>query len=308
MSSSQSNNLSVKEKELSTERLPKETEEQYHERLQLMKRISRIKHKILVLSGKGGVGKSTVAVNLAWSLSEENKQVGLLDIDIHGPSIPTLLNLEGHPVSSDGKSILPVEIGNNLKVMSIGFLLGNRDDAVIWRGPMKYKAISQFLRDVEWGDIDFLIVDSPPGTGDEPMSVIQLIGNADGAVIVTTPQHVAISDVRRCITFCRQLRLPVLGVIENMSGFVCPYCGKRVDIFKTGGGEVMAREMNVPFLGRIPIDPNIVVAGDNGTPHINAFAESEAAKSFRKAIEPILKISDGSAVLNDESKDAKKSV
>jgi len=290
MSSSQSNNLSVKEKELSTERRPKETEEQYQERLQLMKRISRIKHEILVLSGKGGVGKSTVAVNLAWSLSEENKQVGLLDVDIHGPSIPTLLNLEGHPVSSDGKSILPVEIGNNLKVMSIGFLLGNRDDAVIWRGPMKYKAISQFLRDVEWGDIDFLIVDSPPGTGDEPMSVVQLIGNADGAIIVTTPQHVAISDVRRCITFCRQLRLPVLGVIENMSGFICPHCGKKVDIFKTGGGEIMAEEMNVSFLGRIPIDPDIVIAGDNGTPHIKAFAESDTAKSFRKAIECIIKI------------------
>jgi len=306
MSSSQSNNLNVKEKELSTERRPKETEEQYQERLQLMKRISRIKHKIVVLSGKGGVGKSTVAVNLAWSLSEKNKQVGLLDIDIHGPSIPTLLNLEGHPMSGSGNSILPVEIGNNLKVMSIGFLLRNRDDAVIWRGPMKYKAISQFLKDVEWGDIDFLIVDSPPGTGDEPMSVVQLIGNADGAVIVTTPQHVAISDVRRCITFCRQLRLPVLGVIENMSGFICPHCGKEVDIFKTGGGEIMAREMSVPFLGRIPIDPNIVISGDSGTPHINAFAESESAKSFRRAIEPILKIGDDSTVLSVDNQDAKR--
>jgi len=306
MPSSQSNNLNAKEREPSIERHPKETEEQYQERLQLIRRISRIKHKIIVLSGKGGVGKSTVAVNLAWALSEENKQVGLLDIDIHGPSIPTLLNLEGHQVLSDGKSILPVEIGNNLKVMSIGFLLGSRDDAVIWRGPMKYKAISQFLRDVEWGYIDFLIVDSPPGTGDEPMSVVQLIGNANGGIIVTTPQHVAISDVRKCVTFCRQLRLPVLGVIENMSGFICPHCGKEIDIFRTGGGEIMAREMSVPFLGRIPIDPNIVISGDSGTPLINAFAESEAAKSFRRAIEPILKIGDDSAVLSVDNQDEKK--
>jgi len=301
MSSMQSDNLNTKENEVTAERLPKETEEQYQERLQLIRRISRIKHKILVLSGKGGVGKSTVAVNLAWALSEENKQVGLLDIDIHGPSIPTLLNLEGRQLMSNGNSILPVKVKDNLKVMSIGLLLMNREDAVIWRGPMKYKAISQFLRDTEWGDIDFLIVDSPPGTGDEPMSAVQLIGKADGAIIVTTPQHVAISDVRRCITFCHKLHLPVLGVIENMSGFICPHCGKRADIFKTGGGEVMAREMNVPFLGRIPIDPNIVIAGDNGTPHINVFAESEAAKSFRKAIEPILKIGDDSTVLTGEN-------
>lgn len=306
MSSMQSDNLSTKENGVTAERLPKETEEQYQERLQLIRRISRIKHKILVLSGKGGVGKSTVAVNLAWALSEENKQVGLLDIDIHGPSIPTLLNLEGHQLMSNGNSILPVKVKDNLKVMSIGLLLMNREDAVIWRGPMKYKAISQFLRDTEWGDIDFLIVDSPPGTGDEPMSAVQLIGKSDGAIIVTTPQHVAISDVRRCITFCHKLHLPVLGVIENMSGFICPNCGKEVDIFKTGGGELMAREMNVPFLGRIPIDPNIVISGDNGVPHINAFAQSESAKSFRKAIERILKIGDNNTIIDVENQDKKK--
>jgi len=306
MSSGVSNNINRKENESYIERQPKETEEQYQERLQLIKRISRIKHKILVLSGKGGVGKSTVAVNLAWAISEENKQVGLLDIDIHGPSIPTLLNLEGHQLMSNGNSILPVKVKDNLKVMSIGLLLMNREDAVIWRGPMKYKAISQFLRDTEWGDIDFLIVDSPPGTGDEPMSAVQLIGKSDGAIIVTTPQHVAISDVRRCITFCHKLHLPVLGVIENMSGFICPNCGKEVDIFKTGGGELMAREMNVPFLGRIPIDPNIVISGDNGVPHINAFAQSESAKSFRKAIERILKIGDNNTIIDVENQDKKK--
>lgn len=302
MSSIQTNKQNVSEKEDTIEKLPQETEDQYKERVKRMKRISRIKHKVLVLSGKGGVGKSTVAVNLAWALSEENKQVGLLDIDIHGPSVPTLLNLKNQQLLSDGNSILPLKVKDNLKVVSIGLLLQNKEDAVIWRGPMKYNAINQFLSDTEWGDIDYLIVDSPPGTGDEPMSVIQLIGNADGAIVVTTPQDVAISDVRRCITFCNKLRVPVLGVLENMSGFICPHCGEQVDIFKTGGGEIMAKEMNVPFMGRIPIDANIVLSGDNGKPHISDFEESEASKSFRKAIEPILRISSNDAVSSIENR------
>ena len=268
----------------------KESEEQYREKIQLKKRMSHIKHKILILSGKGGVGKSTVAVNLAYSLTEKNKRVGLLDIDIHGPSIPSLLNLENHQVFTNGDSIIPADVGNNLKVMSIGFLLQNRDDAVIWRGPLKYHAIKQFLKDVEWGEIDFLVIDSPPGTGDEPMSVIQLIGDADGAVIVTTPQHVATSDVRKSITFCRKLNLPVIGVLENMSGYVCPHCGKREDIFRTGGGKIMADEMNVPFLGSIPIDPKVVLESDKGMPYIKSFSDSETAAAFRRAIEPLLEI------------------
>jgi Mrp family chromosome partitioning ATPase len=255
---------------------------------QVRERIARIKHKILVLSGKGGVGKSTVAVNLALYLTQAGKKVGLLDVDIHGPSIPTLLHLEDRPLSGAGETWLPVELDNHLKVISIGFLLPNPDAAVIWRGPMKYKMIQRFIKDVEWGELDFLIVDSPPGTGDEPLSIAQLIEDADGAVMVTTPQHVAISDVRKAITFCRQLHLPVLGVLENMSGFVCPHCGKRVDIFNQGGGEVMARDMDVPFLGRLPIDPAIVQAGDEGIPFIQAFADSEAAKAFGQAINPLL--------------------
>lgn len=270
-------------------RQEQETEAQYRERLQLLARVSRIKHKILVLSGKGGVGKSTVAVNLALSLVEAGYRVGLLDVDIHGPSIPTLLNLEGHSVSSKADSLLPVAFENRLKVISIGFLLQSRDDAVIWRGPMKYKMIRQFITNVEWGDLDFLIADLPPGTGDEPLSVAQLLDDADGAIVVTTPQQVAISDVRKAITFCRQLKLPVLGVLENMSGFVCPYCGKRVDIFNRGGGQAMAEDMRVPFLGTIPIDPNIVQSGDAGTPYVRIFPDSDAAKAFVGAVELILK-------------------
>jgi len=257
---------------------------------QIRKRVKQIKHQILVLSGKGGVGKSTVAVNLATSLALSGKSVGLLDIDIHGPSIPKILNLEGKTVQAAGDVILPVEMAENLKVMSIGFLLRGGDDAVIWRGPMKYQMIKQFLKDVQWGNLDFLIVDSPPGTGDEPLSVVQLLEKADGAIIVTTPQEVALSDVRRCITFCRNLNLPVIGVLENMSGFVCPNCGEKTDVFKSGGGEIMANEMHVPFLGRIPIDPQIVQACDSGQPYVQHYSSSQAAQAFKEAMLPLLKL------------------
>jgi len=257
---------------------------------QIQQRVKRIKHQILVLSGKGGVGKSTVAVNLAVSLALSGKSVGLLDIDIHGPSIPKILNLEGKTVQAAGDAILPIEVMENLKVMSIGFLLRGSNDAVIWRGPMKYQMIKQFLKDVQWGDLDFLIVDSPPGTGDEPLSVVQLLENADGAIIVTTPQEVALSDVRKGITFCRNLNLPVIGVLENMSGFVCPKCGEKTDIFKSGGGEVMANEMHVRFLGRIPIDPQIVQACDSGRPFVHHYNQSQTAKAFEKILNPILEL------------------
>jgi len=251
---------------------------------QVRQRMAQIKHKILVLSGKGGVGKSTVAVNLALSLSLAGKRTGLLDIDIHGPSVPKILNLEGRMAHSGVEAILPIEVGTNLKVMSIAFFLTSPDDAVIWRGPMKYQMIKQFLKDVQWGELDYLIIDSPPGTGDEPLSIIQLLENADGAVVVTTPQEVALADVRKSITFCRSLNLPVLGVLENMSGFVCPKCGERTDIFKSGGGENMALSMNVPFLGRIPIDPQIVEACDSGQPYVDKYRQSQAAKAFNEAV------------------------
>ncbi|MFA5293782.1 MAG: Mrp/NBP35 family ATP-binding protein [Phycisphaerae bacterium] len=260
------------------------------EQEQINNRMSRIKHKILVLSGKGGVGKSTVAANLAVSLSLAGKSVGLLDIDIHGPSIPKILKLEDKRLAVIGNSLMPVPLSENLCVMSIGFMLANKDDPVIWRGPMKYQIIKQFLKDVEWGQLDYLIIDSPPGTGDEPLSVIQLLEKPDGAVIVTTPQQVALSDVRKGISFCRTLNLPVIGVIENMSGFVCPKCGEKTDIFKSGGGETMAAEMKVPFLGRIPIDPQIVNACDSGEPYIRQYSQSQATASFSEAIKTILEI------------------
>ncbi|MCD6328132.1 P-loop NTPase [bacterium] len=254
----------------------------------IREQLSVIKHKVLVLSGKGGVGKSTVAVNLAAFLAGQGMKVGLLDIDIHGPSVPELLGLKSATVEGRDGKLLPVMSGQNLKVMSIGFLIRNPDEAVIWRGPMKYGVIKQFLKDVIWGELDYMIVDSPPGTGDEPLSVAQLIDNPDGAVIVTTPQALSLSDVRRCIGFCRKLHVPVLGVVENMSGFVCPNCGEKVDIFKSGGGMKMASDMSVPFLGSIPIDPAIVVASDAGTPFAEGSASSDAADAFQKIAASVL--------------------
>ncbi len=255
----------------------------------LVKRMSDIKHKILVLSGKGGVGKSTVAVNLAVALGMEGMKVGLLDVDFHGPSVPTLLNLKGELLKShDGGGIMPLEAAGGIRVVSLGFALGNSDEAVIWRGPMKMGVIKQLLTDVQWGELDYLVVDFPPGTGDEPLSVAQLIPESDGAVIVTTPQDLSLQDVRKSINFCKHLNIPVLGVIENMSGLVCPHCGKLVDVFKSGGGEAMAQEMGVPFLGRIPIEPQIVGASDEGKPFVYFHRETEAAQAFIQAIQPVL--------------------
>lgn len=251
--------------------------------IDLEETLRRIKHKIVVLSGKGGVGKSTVAVNLAVSLGLAGNKVGILDVDIHGPSVPKMLHLEDHRLESNGQKLIPAEVGN-IKAISIGFLLQGADDAVIWRGPRKAGLIKQFVEEVNWGDLDYLIVDCPPGTGDEPLSVIQALGNTDGAVVVTTPQDVALVDVRKSISFCQQLGLPVLGVIENMSGFVCPHCGEVADIFKSGGGERMAGEMSVPFLGRVPLDPLVVTAGDAGTPYIYTYAKSGAAQAFELII------------------------
>ena len=270
-----------------SEQRPGESAKDFANRQLLTKRMMGIKHKIVVLSGKGGVGKSTIAVNLAVSLSLTGKKVGLLDIDIHGPSIPTMLHLEGARAQSSGSSILPVEMGA-LKVMSLGFLLENKDSAIIWRGPMKMGVIEQLLRDVEWGDLDYLIIDSPPGTGDEPLSVIQLIGKMDGAVMVTTPQAVAAADVRKSLDFCLQLNLTVLGIVENMSGFICPDCGKETAIFQGNNGKTMAEEAGVPFLGKIPIDPAVGASCDSGSPFIYHYSKTETAKRFEGVIEQIL--------------------
>ena len=246
-----------------------------------------IDRKILVMSGKGGVGKSSVAVNLAVYLAGQGKQVGLLDTDIHGPSVPKLLGLEGIRLQAEDETILPIAFNENLKVMSIGLMLENPNEAVIWRGPMKHNLIQQFVENVRWGALDYLIVDCPPGTGDEAISTAQVLGAVDGVVIVTTPQDIAVLDVRKCVTFCKQLSLPVLGVIENMSGFICPHCRKRTDIFVGPGAERIAADFHIPHLGSIPLDPAVALACDAGKPFIAIETDSPTAQALAHAFAPL---------------------
>jgi Mrp family chromosome partitioning ATPase len=257
-------------------------EKEAHAQERLKSKLSHISHRIMVMSGKGGVGKSTVSTNLAVSLSLDGFNVGLLDADIHGPNIPKMLGIESKQVGGSRNGMFPVEVFPNLKVISMAFFIGDRDNPVVWRGPLKHNAISQFLGEAEWGNLDFLFVDLPPGTGDEPLSVAHLIKDVDGAVIVTTPQDVALLDSRKAVTFSRMLSIPVIGIVENMSGLICPHCHKEIPLFKKGGGEKAARDMKVPFLGRIPIDPEMVTDCDRGMPFVMAHPDSEATKAFKE--------------------------
>jgi len=255
----------------------------------ITKNLGKIKHKIFVLSGKGGVGKSTVSANVALSLVQNGYNVGLMDCDIHGPSIPKILGIEDKRPMSTENGIEPVLVSPKLKVMSMGFLLQDRDSPVIWRGPLKMTAIKQFISDFNWGDLDYLIVDLPPGTGDEPLSIAQLIPNSDGAVIVTTPQDVALLSVRKSINFVKQMNTPVIGIVENMSGFTCPHCNKTIDIFKKDGGLKTSKDFNIPFLGKIPLDPKIVESGDSGVSFMNEDSTSDTVKAFEAITERIVK-------------------
>ncbi|HOV89095.1 MAG TPA: iron-sulfur cluster carrier protein MrpORP [Syntrophorhabdaceae bacterium] len=264
--------------------------EKLNEDALLQNKLDKIRHTYIVLSGKGGVGKSTVAVNLALSLSLRGLRTGILDVDIHGPSVPKLLGLTGMRAGVSDEEIIPIEIYGQIKVVSIGLLISSNEQAVIWRGPLKANVIRQFVQNVAWGELDALVVDCPPGTGDEPLSIAQLVGKKASAIIVTTPQLVATIDVEKCITFCRQLELPIAGIIENMSGFVCPHCGKEVDIFSSGGGQNLAIAYNVPFLGSIPLDPDIVKSGDAERPYIYFYPQTKTAQRFDEIVEKITSI------------------
>ncbi len=254
------------------------------------KQMSNVKHKILIISGKGGVGKSTIATNLAYAYSRLGMKSGLLDVDIHGPSIGRMTGIEGLQLRvNDDNTISPIKKGE-VSIITMSSLLENSDQPVIWRGPMKMKVITQFLGDINWGKLDWLIIDSPPGTGDEPLSVCQLLPDLDGSVIVTTPQQVSILDARKTIKFSQTLGVKVLGIVENMSGFVCPHCGERTDIFKTGGGEDAAKELGITFLGKIPIEPDIMDSGETGQPYVIKFPESKSTKQMMAIAEKIAKM------------------
>ena len=244
----------------------------------LARNMAQITVKILVLSNKGGVGKSSIAVNIAVCLSKKGAKVGLLDADMHGPSVAKMLGFEGKKLIIEENGISPFSVNPNLVAVSMACFLENSDAPVIWRGPLKMSALRQFLAEVNWGKLDYLIIDSPPGTGDEPLSVCQLVRDLTGAIIVTTPQDIALLDSRKCVNFLRQLSTPIIGILENMSGLSCPYCGKNIDIFKSGGGEKAAKELNIPFLGKVPFDPRIVESADNGQTFIELYPDSEATK------------------------------
>jgi ATP-binding protein involved in chromosome partitioning len=256
------------------------------EQQKLKDAMGKIKHKIAIISGKGGVGKSTVTVNLATAFAMQGNRVGVLDADIHGPSVPRLLGLEGQQAKTSPTGVFPVDGPLGMKVMSIDFFLPEQAPT-IWRGPLKMRAIRQFLSDVDWGELDFLFIDLPPGTGDEPLSIAQLLPDIDGVVIVTMPSELSSSIVKKAITFAQRLNMPIIGVVENMSGFVCPHCNEKIEIFQSGGGKKMAQEMEVTFLGSIPIDPKVGVDSDKGTPFVLSDKDSAAAKAFMEIVKNV---------------------
>ncbi len=263
-------------------------QEKQEQEARLKKNLSKIKYKLIVISGKGGVGKTTVAVNFAYGLALKGYKVGILDVDIHGPNIAKMLGIEGERLMMSPSGIIPAQVLPNLKAVSLAMLMENQDQPIIWRGPLKMITIKQFLSDVDWGELDYLIVDSPPGTGDEPLSVCQLIPDINGALIVTTPQDVAILDSRKSVFFSKELKVPVVGIIENMSGYVCPSCGAEVNLFGAGGGEKAARDLDVPFLGKLPLIADIVKLGDSGEPFIHFKKETQTSKVMTKMIDGVV--------------------
>ena len=254
---------------------------------EIKEKLKDFKNKLLVMSGKGGVGKSTVAAYLAVGLARKGHQVGLMDVDLHGPSIPRLLGLKGSIQSStESKKGIPLKYLPNMEVMSIEALLGDKDTATIWRGPLKIGVIKQFINDIAWSNSDYLIIDCPPGTGDEPLTIAQVIPDTK-AVIVTTPQEISLADVRKSINFCHQVNMEILGLIENMSGLKCPYCGKTIDLFKTDGGMITAKKAGLTLLGSLPLEPAIVSEGDIGSVAWMDKEDMPYTKSFSKIVDMV---------------------
>lgn len=251
--------------------------------------LSKIKNKILVMSGKGGVGKTSTSVNLSIALAYSGYKVGIMDVDLHGPDVPRMLGIDGTPQLTANGKLSPMRYSDNLCAISIESFIPAKDDAIIWRGPLKFSAIRQFIGDVEWGELDFLVIDSPPGTGDEPLTVAQMISDAR-AIIVTTPQEIALADVRKSINFCRTVKMDIFGLIENMSGLNCPHCGERIELFGSGGGERTAKQMGLRFLGRIPFDPNVVACGDSGACYQKMHTDSAVAKAFGEISQAVAKL------------------
>ncbi len=263
--------------------------EKIAQKKKVQEKMTRVKHKIMIMSGKGGVGKSTVTANLATALAKKGKKVGVLDSDIHGPSIPKILGIQGEHPKATETGIKPVTTPHGVKVISMDLLVSDSARPIIWRGPLKMKAIRQLLSDVDWGNLDYLLVDLPPGTGDEPLNIIQLMPEMDGAIIITAPSELSQYVVRKAVSMARKTKIPVIGIIENMSGFVCPNCGERYEILGSGGGKKISEEMNLLLLGQIPIDPIITENTDQGTPFIIKNPETQTTKIFDEIVQKIQK-------------------
>ncbi len=251
--------------------------------------LQKIKQKNIVIRGKGGVGKTSTAVNLSLALADAGHQVGIMDVDLHGPDVPRMLGLDGMPQLGPNQKLRPMAYSENLSAMSIESFIPGKDDAIIWRGPMKFAAIRQFIGDVDWGALDFLVIDSPPGTGDEPLTVAQIVSDAR-AVIVTTPQEVALADVRKSINFCKTVKMNIFGLVENMSGLNCPHCGEMIDLYGSGGGERTAKQTGIPFLGKIPFDPNVVACGDSGACYHKVHADTAVSRAYADVAKKLAKL------------------
>ncbi|MBR1888589.1 MAG: Mrp/NBP35 family ATP-binding protein [Candidatus Methanomethylophilus sp.] len=284
---------------------PMFTGEEIEEETRRLRTLENIKHVIIVISGKGGVGKSTVSANIAETLSMQGYQTGIMDVDITGPNIPKMFHVEDEKLSvDDNRLLVPVDVPPSLKLVSMAFLLPSKDSALTWRGPVRSSAVQQFIEDVNWGPLDYLIIDMPPGTGDEALSIIQLIPKADCTVIVTTPQEVSLLDARKTVTFSSIANIPIIGIVENMSGFVCPHCGEVTNIFKSGGGEDAANQLGIQFLGRIPLEAGVVNSGDRGMPVVIAEPDSASAKAFKSVVAKIVDtIENHPEVLKAQKKD-----
>lgn len=252
--------------------------------------LNKIKHKFIVMSGKGGVGKTSTTVNLAIALSQKGKKVGIVDVDLHGPDVPRMLGLKGMLALGPDNKLVPMQFNPNLGAVSVESLTEGKDDAIIWRGPVKHSVIQQFVGQVAWKELDFLLIDAPPGTGDEPLTVAQTISDAE-AIIVTTPQEVSLADVRKSINFCKTVKMKVFGLVENMSGFVCPHCKETLDLFGTGGGKRTAEAMDIPFLGSIPFDPEMVVCGDDGVAFLDKYPQAPVTKAFQAVADKLCGLS-----------------
>lgn len=270
--------------ELCEKQLPCQLDQIEHNKWAIAQRMEEITYKIIVMSNKGGVGKSTVTTNLGVALARKGYKVGIADADVHGPNIPMMLGVEGKRLKNSVGGLIPLEVMPNLKVASLSFLIEDPSMPVIWRDSAKWDFLCELMGSVCWGSLDYLLVDLPPGTGNEAISIVELIGKVDGSVIVTTPQDVVLLDVKKAVYFSRDSNVPIIGVIENMSSLICPHCSKQIDVFKTGGGEKICRELGTPFLGKIPLDPGITEKCDQGEAFVAAYPDSDAAKVFDEIV------------------------